>query len=83
GGPIGNGGQYLGWIHMDDLVNGFIWVLYNYLRGPFKMVAPYPVRNELFAHALGNALHRPAILRVPATAIRLLMGESSVLVLGG
>ncbi|MGS6210858.1 DUF1731 domain-containing protein, partial [Enterobacter intestinihominis] len=47
------------------------------------MVAPYPVRNELFAHALGNALHRPAILRVPATAIRLLMGESSVLVLGG
>lgn len=33
--------------------------------------------------ALGHALHRPAILRVPATAIRLLMGESSVLVLGG
>ncbi|MGS6341239.1 TIGR01777 family oxidoreductase, partial [Enterobacter intestinihominis] len=44
---------------------------------------PYPVRNEQFAHALGQALHRPAILRVPATAIRLLMGESSVLVLGG
>ncbi|MGS6504175.1 TIGR01777 family oxidoreductase, partial [Enterobacter hormaechei] len=39
--------------------------------------------NEQFAHALGHALHRPAILRVPATAIRLLMGESSVLVLGG
>ncbi|MGS6165365.1 DUF1731 domain-containing protein, partial [Enterobacter hormaechei] len=33
--------------------------------------------------ALGHALHRPAVLRVPATAIRLLMGESSVLVLGG
>lgn len=53
------------------------------LRGPFNMVSPYPVRNEQFAHALGHALHRPAILRVPATAIRLLMGESSVLVLGG
>ncbi|MGS6202270.1 DUF1731 domain-containing protein, partial [Enterobacter hormaechei] len=39
--------------------------------------------NEQFAHALGHALHRPAVLRVPATAIRLLMGESSVLVLGG
>ncbi|MGS6315307.1 DUF1731 domain-containing protein, partial [Enterobacter hormaechei] len=46
-------------------------------------VSPYPVRNEQFAHALGHALHRPAVLRVPATAIRLLMGESSVLVLGG
>lgn len=41
------------------------------------------MRNEQFAHALGHALNRPAIFRVPAAAIRLLMGESSVLVLGG
>ncbi len=65
------------------MVNGILWLLDNELRGPFNMVSPYPVRNEQFAHALGHALHRPAILRVPATAIRLLMGESSVLVLGG
>ena len=83
GGPIGNGRQYLAWIHIDDMVNGILWLLDNELRGPFNMVSPYPVRNEQFAHALGHALHRPAILRVPATAIRLLMGESSVLVLGG
>ncbi len=50
---------------------------------PSDMVSPYPVHNEQFAHALGHALNRPAILRVPATAMRLLMGESSVLVLGG
>ncbi|MDO5892159.1 DUF1731 domain-containing protein, partial [Klebsiella pneumoniae] len=49
----------------------------------FNMVSPYPVHNEQFAHALGHALHRPAIFRVPAAAIRLLMGESAVLVLGG
>jgi uncharacterized protein (TIGR01777 family) len=83
GGPIGNGRQYLAWIHIDDMVNGILWLLDNDLRGPFNMVSPYPVRNEQFAHALGHALHRPAILRVPATAIRLLMGEASVLVLGG
>ena len=47
------------------------------------MVSPYPVHNEQFAHALGHALNRPAIFRVPAAAIRLLMGESAVLVLGG
>ncbi|MGS6563750.1 DUF1731 domain-containing protein, partial [Enterobacter intestinihominis] len=41
------------------------------------------MQYEQFAHALGHALHRPAISRVPATAIRLLMGESSVLVVGG
>lgn len=83
GGPIGSGRQYLARIHIDDMVNGILWLLDNELRGPFNMVSPYPVRNEQFAHALGHALHRPAILRVPATAIRLLMGESSVLVLGG
>lgn len=70
-------------IHIDDMVNGILWLLDNELRGPFNMVSPYPVRNEQFAHALGHALHRLTILRVPATAIRLLMGESSVLVLGG
>ncbi|HEM6801013.1 TPA: TIGR01777 family oxidoreductase [Citrobacter koseri] len=83
GGPIGNGRQYLAWIHIDDMVNGILWLLDNDLRGPFNMVSPYPVRNEQFAHALGHALNRPTILRVPATVIRLLMGESSVLVLGG
>ncbi|MDX6021961.1 TIGR01777 family oxidoreductase [Scandinavium sp. V105_16] len=83
GGPIGNGRQYLAWIHIDDMVNGILWLLNNALRGPFNMVSPYPVRNEQFAHALGHALHRPAVLRAPATAVRLLMGESSVLVLGG
>lgn len=83
GGPIGNGRQYLAWIHIDDMVNGILWLLDHDLRGPFNMVSPYPVHNEQFSHALGHALERPAILRVPATVIRLLMGESSVLVLGG
>lgn len=83
GGPIGNGRQYMARIHVDDMVNGIIWLLNNDLRGPFNMVSPYPVHNEQFAHALGHALNRPAILRIPATAMRLLMGESSVLVLGG
>ncbi|ELY6245790.1 TIGR01777 family oxidoreductase [Cronobacter universalis] len=83
GGPIGSGRQYLSWIHIDDMVNAIIWLLDNDLRGPFNMVAPYPVRNERFAHALGHALRRPAFIRAPATAVRLLMGESAVLVLGG
>lgn len=83
GGPMGNGRQYLAWIHVDDMVNAILWLLDNDLRGPFNIVSPYPVRNEQFSHALGHTLHRPAVLRAPATAVRLLMGESSVLVLGG
>jgi len=83
GGPMGSGRQYLAWIHIDDMVNGILWLLNNDLRGPFNMVSPYPVRNELFSHALGHALSRPAFMRAPATAVKLMMGESSVLVLGG
>lgn len=83
GGPIGNGRQYLAWIHIDDMVNGILWLLDNELRGPFNMVSPYPVRNEQFSHTLGHVLHRPTIMRAPAFAVRLMMGESAVLVLGG
>ncbi len=83
GGPVGSGRQYLAWIHVDDMVNGILWLLNNDLRGPFNMVSPYPVRNEQFSHALGHVLNRPAFMRAPATAVRLLMGESAVLVLGG
>lgn len=84
GGPIGNGKQYMPWIHILDMVNAIIWLLDNpALHGPFNMVSPYAVRNEQFAATLGHAMHRPAFMRTPASAIRLMMGESAVLVLGG
>jgi uncharacterized protein (TIGR01777 family) len=84
GGPIGSGKQYLPWIHIDDLVNAIIWLIDNStLSGPFNMVAPYAVRNEQFAATLGHVMHRPAFMRTPASAIKLMMGESAVLVLGG
>jgi len=84
GGPLGSGKQYMPWIHLDDMLNAILWLLDNsQLRGPFNMVAPYAVRNEQFAAALGHAMHRPAFMRTPASAIKLMMGESAVLVLGG
>ncbi|WP_307746546.1 TIGR01777 family oxidoreductase [uncultured Pantoea sp.] len=84
GGPIGSGKQYMPWIHIDDMLNAIIWLLeHDDLRGPFNMVAPYAVRNEQFAATLGRVMHRPAFMRTPASAIKLMMGESSVLVLGG
>lgn len=82
GGPLGNGKQFMPWIHADDLLAAIMWLLDNpHLRGPFNMVAPYPVRNEEFAATLGRLMHRPAVIRVPAKVIRLVMGESAVLVL--
>lgn len=83
GGPLGDGRQYLSWIHIEDMVNAILWLLDNPLQGPFNMVAPYPVRNARFTQLLGEAVKRPAILRVPARVISLMMGESAILVLGG
>ncbi|EIC84909.1 TIGR01777 family oxidoreductase [Serratia sp. M24T3] len=84
GGPLGEGQQYMPWIHIDDMVNGIIFLLnHETLNGPFNMVAPYPIRNDQFSALLGELLHRPSFMRVPAGVVRLLMGESAVLVLGG
>lgn len=83
GGPVGNGRQYMPWIHLDDMLAGILWLLDHPLSGPFNLVAPYAVRNEQFTATLGKVMHRPAIIRTPASVVKLLMGESSVLVLGG
>jgi len=83
GGPLGNGRQYLAWIHIEDMVNGIIWLLNHPLNGPYNLVSPSPVPNAQFAKALGKALNRPARLAAPAFMVKILMGESSVLVIGG
>lgn len=83
GGPIGNGNQYISWIHIEDMVNSIIWLLEHPISGAFNLVSPHPVPNAQFAQALGKALNRPAKLPVPALLMKALMGESSILVLGG
>ena len=84
GGPIGSGEQYFPWVHLRDVVSLFVAALTDpELRGPVNAVAPGIVTGRGFAQALGHALHRPAILRVPSLALRLALGESAVAVLAG
>jgi len=76
GGPIGSGRQWMSWITLDDAVRIVLEVLQNPdAIGPFNAVAPEPVRNADFAARLGEVLHRPALIPVPALALRLLFGE--------
>ncbi len=84
GGPVGDGRQFLPWIHIEDMVNALLYLLTTEnLRGPFNLVSPYPVHNEQFAATLGEVLHRPAVMRAPASAVKLMLGEGAALVLGG
>ena len=76
GGPMGNGKQFWSWISLPDTVGAIHHALAHHeLRGPINIVAPTPVRNREFASALGQALHRPALIPAPAFALRILLGE--------
>jgi len=84
GGPIGSGAQYFPWVHIVDLIGIEIAALENdELRGPLLAVAPGIVTNREFSAAMGHVLHRPAVLRVPAFALRLALGESAAALLAG
>lgn len=76
GGPMGTGHQWMSWIALDDLVGALQFAIDSEsLTGPVNTVAPSPVTNADFGSALGDALHRSAILPVPAFALKLMFGE--------
>jgi uncharacterized protein (TIGR01777 family) len=78
GGRLGNGRQYLSWIGLADMVAAIRFGLArDDLQGPVNAVAPAPVTNREFTAAVAAALHRPAILPVPAPLLRLLFGGFS------
>lgn len=76
GGPLGAGRQYWSWITLSDLLGAILHAAATEeLVGPVNAVAPEAVRNAEFSAVLGRVLRRPALVRVPAFAIRLLLGE--------
>lgn len=84
GGPLGSGRQYVSWIHRLDWVEMVRWIVATPAAdGTFNATAPHPVSNRQFAHALGRALHRPALLPAPGFALRLLVGEFAGSILTG
>jgi uncharacterized protein (TIGR01777 family) len=84
GGRLGDGRQWMSWIHMKDYIRIMLLMLEtNKLEGIFNATAPNPVSNDQFTCCLAKNLSRPAFLPVPAFALKLLMGEMSELLLGG
>ena len=76
GGPLGDGRQYWSWITLRDLLGTILHAAATeQLEGPVNAVAPAAVRNAEFSRVLGRVLRRPAFVRAPAFAIRLLLGE--------
>lgn len=84
GAQMGNGKQYMSWIHLDDLLSVFLHALGDHsMEGPVNATSPNPVTNAEFTETLARVLHRPALFRAPTMAMRMALGEMSMLVTAG
>ncbi len=84
GGKLGNGKQWMSWVHIDDVVKALDWFLNrDKISGIFNVTAPNPVTNKQFTRALGRALKRPAFMFVPNFVLKKKLGEMSEVVLSG
>jgi len=81
GGKLGDGKQWMPWIHLADLAAMFQFAVENEVSGPLNGAAPIPVTNADFTRSLAKAVHRPAIFTVPAFGLKLLFGEMSEILL--
>lgn len=84
GAPLGNGKQYMPWIHIDDLCRIFIHTLENKLTGAFNAGVPNQLTNKSFTQVLAKVLKKPLWLpHVPSFVIKLILGSRALLVLRG
>jgi uncharacterized protein (TIGR01777 family) len=84
GGKISHGGQFMSWIHLEDMVSAIIYIIGNDdLSGPINMTSPNAVTNKTFSKALAKSLHRPCLLMTPAPLLKLIFGEMAELLLFG
>jgi len=78
GGRIGTGSQVMSWIGLSEWVAAARFLLArDDISGPVNLTTPYPVSNAEFTSALATAVHRPAVMPVPAPALKLAVGGVS------
>ncbi len=84
GGRIGDGHQYMPWVHREDVVSALIWMLETPgASGAYNVVSPDPVTNRRFTSELAGVLNRPAFIPVPSPVLRMALGEMARLLLTG
>ncbi|MDG4657226.1 TIGR01777 family oxidoreductase [Ectobacillus antri] len=84
GGTVGSGKQWLSWVHIDDVTNMISFCLnHQDISGPVNITAPHPVTMKEFGKTIAKIIHRPHWLPAPALALKLTLGEMSILVLEG
>ena len=84
GATLGNGKQAFPFVHINDVVNAFVWAVEKLEeKKTFNLVAPENITNKDFTKALAKALHRPAIFFIPEFIIKTVLGEAACLLTKG
>ena len=84
GGPIGDGRQWVSWVHRDDAVGLILKALSDReMSGVYNATAPEPARMNDMVRSLGDIMGRPSWLPVPEFAVQALLGEGATVVLNG
>ncbi len=82
GGKMGSGDQMISWIHLDDLVRIFSFLIDQpRLYGIFNATSPHPISNADQTKAMGAILHRPTCMDMPSWLVKLIFGEGSSVIL--
>ncbi|MGB9639303.1 MAG: TIGR01777 family oxidoreductase [Anaerolineales bacterium] len=78
GGPLGNGSQWVSWIHLKDLVRGIIFLMENKnSKGAYNLCSPNPITNRDLNKIIGRTMQRPSFMPFPEFAFRLIFGEKA------
>ena len=84
GGLIGDGRQYLSFIHIEDLLNAYEFIFENkQCSGIYNLTTSQPTTNYGLTKALGKTLHRPTIFPIPKFVLKLVFGEGSTILTNG
>jgi uncharacterized protein (TIGR01777 family) len=76
GGHLGNGKQFIPWVHIEDLIRSFLFIIdIRDLSGAVIASSPNPARNKDFSRDIGKVLSRPAFLPAPGSGLKILLGE--------
>lgn len=80
GSAFGSGKQIQSWIHIEDLVEIFFYVLNNEMEGVFNAVAPYPVSQNDLVKCVAKVLKKPYFMpNVPKFVMKMMLGDMSML----
>ena len=82
GGKLGSGKQWWSWITLHDVIRAITFAIESDISGPINLTSPNPATNQEFTAALARALRRPALLPVPAFALKIALGGFSAEILG-